>query len=107
MFDSDLAGLKIRFGRMARMRKTAWLIGPCLAGAVLLGAVLLGAATRKPTVISDPPNRLSESTAAADPLLISPETVEFGRVNDGKGPLELSFTIDNRGDQPIEITGAR
>lgn len=44
---------------------------------------------------------------AADQLVIEPKTVDFGRVNDAKNPLELSFTIANRGDQPIEITRAR
>lgn len=42
-----------------------------------------------------------------DPLVIDPKTVNFGRVNDVDGPLELSFTIANQGDQPVEITGAR
>jgi hypothetical protein len=42
-----------------------------------------------------------------DPLVIKPKTLDFGRVNDATGPLELSFTIANRGDQPIEITDAR
>jgi hypothetical protein len=43
----------------------------------------------------------------ADPLVLDPVTVDFGRVNNASGPLELSFKIKNRGDQPIEITGAR
>ena len=45
--------------------------------------------------------------AVADPLVIKPATVDFGRVNDSSGPLKLSFTVVNRSDKPIEITGAR
>jgi len=41
------------------------------------------------------------------PLVIVPDIVNFGRVNDTSGPLEVSFTISNRGTQPLEITGAR
>ncbi len=42
-----------------------------------------------------------------DRVIIKPKIVNFGRVNNTNGPLDLSFTITNHGDQPIEITGTR
>lgn len=41
------------------------------------------------------------------PLSVKPATLDFGRVNNASGPLRLSFSISNRGNQPVEITGAR
>ena len=49
----------------------------------------------------------SGESKVSDPLVVKPKTVNFGRVKDVNGPLKLSFTITNRGDKPIEITGAR
>jgi hypothetical protein len=43
----------------------------------------------------------------ADPLVVEPSVVEFGRVNNAIGLLELSFAVTNRSDRPIEITSAR
>ncbi len=48
-----------------------------------------------------------DENKVADQLVIEPKIMDFGRVNDAKGPLDLSFTIINRGDQPVEITGTR
>jgi hypothetical protein len=49
----------------------------------------------------------SGESKAADPVVIEPKVVTFDSVNEADGPLNLSFTLTNYGNQPIEITGAR
>ncbi|NQT14320.1 MAG: DUF1573 domain-containing protein [Planctomycetes bacterium] len=44
---------------------------------------------------------------AVEPLVIEPEVIDFGRVREADGPLELAFKVINEDTRSIEIVGAR